>query len=85
MHKTMKKIVVASDSFKGSLTSLEVADSAERGVHEVFPDCEVVKVNVADGGEGTMEALRQTLGGKVVHIDVSDPLGRLVSAPVFTG
>ena len=76
-----RKIVVASDSFKGSLTSLEVADSAERGVHEVFPDCEVVKVNVADGGEGTMEALRQTLGGKVVHIDVSDPLGRLVSAP----
>ena len=75
-----RKIVVASDSFKGSLTSLEVADSAERGVHEVFPDCEVVKVNVADGGEGTMEALRQTLGGKVVHIDVSDPLGRLVSA-----
>ena len=75
-----RKIVVASDSFKGSLTSLQVADSAERGVHEVFPDCEVVKVNVADGGEGTMEALRQTLGGKVVHIDVSDPLGRLVSA-----
>ena len=75
-----RKIVVASDSFKGSLTSLEVADSAERGVHEVFPDCEVVKVNVADGGEGTMEALMQTLGGKVVHIDVSDPLGRLVSA-----
>lgn len=76
-----RKIVVASDSFKGSLTSLQVADSAERGVHEVFPDCEVVKVNVADGGEGTMEALRQTLGGKVVHIDVSDPLGRPVSAP----
>lgn len=76
-----RKIVVASDSFKGSLTSLQVAYSAERGVHEVYSDCEVVKVNVADGGEGTMEALRQTLGGKVVHVDVADPLGRLVSAP----
>lgn len=76
-----RKIVVASDSFKGSLTSLQVADSAERGVHEVYSDCEVVKVNVADGGEGTMEALRQTLGGKVVMLSVSDPLGRMVSAP----
>ena len=76
-----RKIVVASDSFKGSLTSLQVADSAEVGVHEVYSDCEVVKVNVADGGEGTMEALRQTLGGKVVHVDVADPLGRMVNAP----
>ena len=72
----MKKIVVASDSFKGSLTSLEVAAGAEQGIHEVFPECEVVKVNVADGGEGTMDALRSTLGGQGVTVAAADPLGR---------
>ena len=71
----MKKIVVASDSFKGSLTSLEVAAGAEQGIHEVFPECEVVKVNVADGGEGTMDALRSTLGGQWVTVAAADPLG----------
>lgn len=75
-----KKIVVASDSFKGSLTSLEVADSVERAVREAFPECDVVKVNVADGGEGTMDALQQTLGGSRVNLTVSDPLGRPVDA-----
>ena len=75
-----KKIVVASDSFKGSLTSLEVADSVEKAVREAFPQCDVVKVNVADGGEGTMDALRQTLGGTRVNLMVSGPLGRPVEA-----
>ena len=74
------KIVVASDSFKGSLTSLQVAQNVERAVHEVYPSCEVVKVNVADGGEGTMDALQQTLGGRKVTLAVSDPLGRPVDA-----
>lgn len=72
----MKKIVVASDSFKGSLSSLEVADSVEQGIHDVFPGCEVVKVNVADGGEGTMDALRSTLGGQWVTVTADDPLCR---------
>ena len=76
-----KKIVVASDSFKGSLTSLQVADAVERAVAQVAPSCEVVKVDVADGGEGTMDALRQTLGGQKLYIEVSDPLGRPIKAP----
>lgn len=75
-----KKIVVASDSFKGSLTSLQVAQNVERAVCEVYPLCDVVKVNVADGGEGTMDALQQTLGGRKVTLSVSDPLGRPVHA-----
>lgn len=75
-----KKIVVASDSFKGSLTSLQVAQNVERAVCEVYPSCDVVKVNVADGGEGTMDALQQTLGGRKVTLLVSDPLGRPVHA-----
>lgn len=76
----MQKIVVASDSFKGCLSSKQVADSVETGIHDVFPDCEVLKLSVADGGEGTMEALRQTLGGTEVQLLVSDPLGRLVES-----
>ncbi len=76
----MKKIVIASDSFKGSLSSLDVAQSAAAGVKDVFPDCEVVQVNVADGGEGTVDAIVDALGGKTVSVSVSDPTGFPVMA-----
>lgn len=76
----MQKIVVASDSFKGSLSSIQVADAVERAVMQVFPSCEVVKVDVADGGEGTMEALRRILGGDEISVEVADPLGRPIKA-----
>lgn len=72
----MKRITVAIDSFKGSLTSHEVACAFERGFHREFPQAEVRKVSVADGGEGTVEALVQTLGGEQVRIVASDPLMR---------
>ena len=74
------KIVIASDSFKGSLTSVEVAQAATRGIKAVYPDCDVVAVNVADGGEGTVEAVVDALGGQIVHTTVSDPLGRPIQA-----
>ena len=74
------KIVIASDSFKGSLASIEVAQSIEMGILDVFPSCDIVKVAVADGGEGTMDALCQSLGGKVVRIPVEDPIGRTINA-----
>jgi glycerate kinase len=80
MFLSMKKIVVASDSFKGCLSSMEVADAVERALSQTCPSCEVVKVDIADGGEGTMEALRRTLGGEKVSIEVSDPLGRPIMA-----
>ena len=57
MQIIMRKTVVASDSFKGCLSSAQVADAVEKGIHELYPDCEIVKLAVADGGEGTMEAL----------------------------
>jgi len=66
------KIVVASDSFKGSLSSREVG----KAVREAFPDDEVTVVPAADGGEGTVEAL----GGERVEKTVQDPLGRPVKA-----
>ena len=74
------KIVIASDSFKGSLSSTEVAMAATRGIKTVYPDCEVVAVNVADGGEGTVDAIVEALHGEIVATTVSDPLGRPIQA-----
>ena len=68
------KIVVASDSFKGSMTSIEVAHSAKEGVLQVYPGAAVICVNVADGGEGTVEAIVDALDGEIVEVPVSNPL-----------
>ena len=76
----MRKIVIACDSYKGCLSSSDVANAAAHGVAEVYPDGEVVKLAVADGGEGTVEALVDTLGGHLEWAEVSDPLGRPVKA-----
>ena len=72
----MKKIIIAPDSFKGSLTSVEVADAIEAGIKEVFLNCETVKIPIADGGEGTMDTLVSALGGQKVKVKVHDPLMR---------
>lgn len=76
----MRKIVIACDSYKGCLSSSEVACAAAKGVAEVYPDCEIVRLAVADGGEGTVDALVETLGGHLECAEVSDPLGRPVKA-----
>lgn len=76
----MKKITVAVDSFKGSLSSREVAEAFEAGFKSQFPDCEVVKISIADGGEGTVDALVETLDGQFIEAQVADPLGRKISA-----
>lgn len=76
----MKKITVAVDSFKGSLSSREVAEAVARGVNSVLPQCEVRWVSIADGGEGTVEALVHTLRGEVVEVEVADPLMRRIVA-----
>jgi len=74
------KIVLASDSYKGCLSSLEVGKAGERAVRECLPDCETVILPVADGGEGTVEALIDALGGRMKQALVSDPLGRKITA-----
>lgn len=76
----MRKIVIACDSYKGCLSSSEVACAAAKGVAEVYPDCEIVRLAVADGGEGSVDALVETLGGHLECAEVSDPLGRPVKA-----
>ncbi len=74
------KIVIASDSFKGSLSSSDVATSAHAGIIDVLPDCEVIAVNVADGGEGTVDAIVEALHGEVIRCEVTDPLRRKIKA-----
>lgn len=73
-------IVLAFDSFKGSLTSDEVAEAFEKGLHETIPDCIVKKVCIADGGEGTAETLVRALKGKWIETYATDPLGRSIKA-----
>jgi glycerate kinase len=74
------RILIAPDSFKGSLTALAAAQAMERGVLEVFPDAEVFKVPIADGGEGTVEALVVATGGRIIQASVRGPLGSPVAA-----
>ncbi len=74
------RIVVAPDSFKGSLSSVEVAAAISRGIRAVFPDAEVVEIPIADGGEGTVDALVAATGGRVEERTVRGPLGAPVRA-----
>lgn len=71
----MKKIVIAPDSFKENLTSLQVATAIEEGVRRVLPDVECVKVPMADGGEGTVQSLVDAVGGKFIRKEVRGPMG----------
>lgn len=73
------RVVIASDSFKGSATSLAVADAVERGIHRSAPSVECLKFAVADGGEGLVKALRRE-GDQIVTLSVRGPLGTPVSA-----
>lgn len=74
------KIVIAPDSYKESLSALEVANAIEQGFREIWPDADYVKLPVADGGEGTVEAMVEATTGRVVEVDVTGPLGEPVTA-----
>src|SRR5438067_868981 len=74
------KIVIAPDSFKESLSALQVASAIEAGMREVWPGATYVKVPVADGGEGTVQAMIDATGGRRIEIDVTGPLGEPVRA-----
>lgn len=77
---TMMKIILAPDSFKGSLSSTEVALAMEQGVKRVLPGARCFKIPMADGGEGTVQALLDAAGGALVQCRVKGPLGRRVAA-----
>lgn len=74
------KIVVAPDSYKGSLTAKEVADCIENGIKKVDRNIEIVKVPMADGGEGTVQSLVDATAGEIVNLRVKDPLMREIDS-----
>ncbi|MDP3766594.1 MAG: glycerate kinase, partial [Dehalococcoidia bacterium] len=74
------KIVIAPQGFKGSLTALEVARAIEAGIKRAMPGAETVLVPVADGGDGTLQALVDSSGGRTVTSTVTGPLGSPVQA-----
>lgn len=74
------RVVVAPDSYKGSLTAASVCDALEEGLRRVDPVIDVVKVPMADGGEGTVQSLVDATGGRIIDISVTGPLGEPVNA-----
>ncbi|MBO6170921.1 MAG: glycerate kinase, partial [Desulfovibrio sp.] len=74
------KIVIAPDSYKESLTAQEAAEAMEAGFREIFPAAAYVLVPVADGGEGTVDAVTAATGGRRVTVTAQGPLGEPVEA-----
>jgi glycerate kinase len=74
------KIVIAPDSFKDSLSAQAVADAIATGLADVWPDAELIRCPMADGGEGTIEAILAACDGKLMTAEVSGPLGEAVQA-----
>ena len=72
----MKKVLIAPDSFKGSLSSAEVCSIISSVLMKKYPDAEITSIPVADGGEGTAEAFLYAVGGEKVYCTVKSPLGR---------
>lgn len=74
------KIVLAPDSYKGSLSAKEACEAMELGIRRALPDAEIVKVPMADGGEGTVQSLVDATGGSLHTVQVQGPLGSPVEA-----
>ena len=74
------RVVVAIDSFKGSMSSLEAGEAISKGIRKAHKDAEVEIRPLADGGEGTVEALSIGMGGRLINVDVTGPAGKSVNA-----
>lgn len=74
------RILIASDSFKGSLSSAQVAENIKAGILRVYSDAEIKYISVADGGEGTVEAVISGSGGKIVNTPVMGPDGKMLDS-----
>ena len=74
------KILIAPDSYKNSLSALEVATSIGKGLKKALPEMDIRIVPMADGGEGTVKSIIDATNGRLVHKNVHDPLMREVEA-----
>ncbi len=76
----MKKILLIPDSFKGTMSSLEICGIMAESIHHHYPEAEVVSIPVADGGEGSVDAFLQALGGEKVTVKAQDPYGQEIDS-----
>ena len=76
----MKKVIVISDSFKGTLSSQEICEIARESIPAIIPGCEAVTIPVADGGEGTVSCFIEAIGAEAVFHSVSGPYGEKAGA-----
>ncbi|MBU1145805.1 MAG: glycerate kinase [Firmicutes bacterium] len=79
----MKKVILIPDSFKGSLSSKEVINIMEQSILKNFPKCDIIKIPIADGGEGTVDFFLSVLDGEKISVLVQDPYGKII--PSFYG
>lgn len=71
----MKKIILIPDSFKGTMSSMEICEIMTQVLKDYYPDAEILSIPVADGGEGTVDAFLTAMGGEKVSLSVTGPLG----------
>src|SRR5215211_8625933 len=74
------RILIAPDKFKGALTAREVAENIAKGLREALPDLQIEIVPMADGGEGTAEAICEARSGSWLKCKAHDPIGREIEA-----
>ena len=74
------KIVVAPDKFKGSLTGMQFCDLVEEGINEINPNAKILKLPLADGGDGTIEVINYYLKGRTINIEVNNPFFKPIKA-----
>lgn len=72
------RILIAPDSFKESMSAIEVCDSIEKGFRKVFPKADYIKVPIGDGGEGTVDSFVEMSNGELIHLEVTGPSGQTV-------
>lgn len=77
------KIVLAPDKFKGSLMGIEFCDAVAEGIYSIFPQANIIKMPLADGGDGTIDILGYYLHGERIKIEVTNPLFRPIKASYF--
>src|SRR5947208_16444528 len=80
MTRQRMRILIAPDKFKGALNAREVAESIAAGLREALPEAKIDIAPMADGGEGTAEAISDALGGSWLKCKAHDPLGRTIEA-----
>ncbi len=74
------RVILAPDSFKGTMTSEHVIDILKEALEEIFGSCEITKIPIADGGEGTVDSLVKVLNGKYEYVEVCNPIEETVHA-----